>query len=111
MKQAAIYCRVGDVERDQHSLNLQEASCRDYCEQHEYRVAVIKRELASGAGQSRPQLREIEAFARTGEIDVVVIQASDQLSVTPDGIAFWERVFGRWGATVEFVQGGAASGR
>jgi DNA invertase Pin-like site-specific DNA recombinase len=106
MKRAAIYCRVGGVEKaDKRSLDRQEASCRAYCETQEYQIAVIKRELASGAELSRPQLWEIEAFARTGEIEVVVIQESSQLSLTPDGVAFWEGQLGRWGATVEFVQG------
>lgn len=106
MKRAAIYCRVGGVEKaHQRSLDRQEASCRAYCEAQEFQIVVIKRELASGAELSRPQLWEIEAFARTGEIEVVVIQAADQLSLTPDGVAFWEGQLGRWGATVEFVQG------
>jgi DNA invertase Pin-like site-specific DNA recombinase len=106
MKRAAIYCSVGGVGKaHQQSLDLQEASCRAYCEAQEYQIVVIKRELASGAKLSRPQLQEIEAFARTGEIEVVVIQAANQLSLTPDGVAFWEGQLGRWGATVEFVQG------
>ena len=106
MKRAAIYCRAGGVGKaHQRSLDLQEVSCRAYCEVQEYQIVAIKHELASGAELSRPQLWEIEAFARTGEIEIVVIQEASRLSLTPDGVAFWQGQLGRWGATVEFVQG------
>jgi hypothetical protein len=95
---------------DQRSLDWQEASCRDSCEAQEYQVLVIKRELASGAELSRLQPWEIEAFARTGEIEVVVIQEPSYLSLTPERRAFWEGQFGRWGTTVEFVQGSQKAG-
>jgi len=80
-RRAAIYVRVSTdrQEQDGTSLDSQEASCRDYCDQQGFTVAEVYREATSGGTMERPQLWRVRDAVRTGTVTDVVFDKVDRL--------------------------------
>lgn len=77
---AAIYCRVSSsIQEDGASLDEQERICREYADREGYQCVAVFRETADGEEIERPQLRQLLAAARRGDISVVVIWKQDRL--------------------------------
>lgn len=64
MKTAVIYCRVSTKEQTQnHSLPVQEKTCREWCDKNAYRVACIFREEGESAKTiNRTEFQKMMAF-------------------------------------------------
>ncbi len=80
-KRAALYCRVStQSQEDNYSLGSQLEQCRAYAEQQGYSVSPehIYREVGSSFSLDRPQLTDLRAALRRGEIDVVVVNTFDR---------------------------------
>lgn len=81
MTRAAIYLRQSVTREDSVSLDLQEAACRAYCEQHGYTVVMVKADPGiSGRTFNRSAVRAVMEAVDAGEVDVVVLWKWSRLS-------------------------------
>jgi len=81
--QAFVYCRVSSEEQanDNHySLENQEKRGRDYCKSKGWRVADIRKDVASGKDANRDGFQELTKTVSSGKADVVIVYRLDRLS-------------------------------
>jgi site-specific DNA recombinase len=81
-KIVAIYCRVSSTsQEDNSSLETQEAACRAFAEERNWRVSAVYREVHTGAELfERAELTQLRDAMRRGEFDVLLVHALDRLS-------------------------------
>ena len=82
-RRAAIYRRVSTAsQEDNYSLSSQLEACQRYAESQGYTVAPERtyHDIASGFSLDRPQLTELRAALRRGEIDAVIVNSYDRWS-------------------------------
>jgi site-specific DNA recombinase len=80
---AFIYCRVSTKEQgtdDHYSLDNQEQRGRDYLKMKKWRLAKLRKDVASGKNDERDGFQELLQCIRDGKIDVVVVYRLDRLS-------------------------------
>lgn len=83
---AMIYCRVsGDGQRDNYSLETQEAACQELCAAEGLTVLAALREVHSGADWDRPIFQDALDYLRRGEAGVFVVHALDRFMRDQDG--------------------------
>jgi site-specific DNA recombinase len=78
-----IYCRVSTREQsteDHYSLDNQEQRCRDYIKMKKWRVAKLRKDVASGKNDERAGFQELLSDIRLQKIDVVTVYRLDRLS-------------------------------
>src|SRR4051812_11207205 len=78
-----VYCRVSTKEQgsDAHySLENQEERARDYIRMKKWRVAKVRKDVASGKDDEREGFQELLTEIREGRIDAVVVYRLDRLS-------------------------------
>src|ERR1035437_2079703 len=81
--QTFIYCRVSSEEQanDNHySLENQETRGRDYCKTKDWRVADIRKDVASGKDTNRDGFQDLVKAIGGGKVDVVIVYRLDRLS-------------------------------
>jgi DNA invertase Pin-like site-specific DNA recombinase len=105
-KRAIIYCRVSaSGQKDNGSLEEQEARCRAWCDEHGYIVLAAHHEVYSGEDVYRPKLDLIRDQVRAGEVDVIVADKVDRFSRADPAITAYVMVEAQqYGCTVEFVE-------
>lgn len=80
MKRAVAYCRVSkDEQAEGLSLDVQEASLRDYAQQKGWGVVAALREHHTSTTLDRPELNRVFDMARRGQFDVLLIAKQDRL--------------------------------
>jgi site-specific DNA recombinase len=83
---AVIYCRVSDGrQRDNYSLETQEAACLELCATEGLTVLAALREVHSGADWDRPIFQDALDHLRRGEAGVIVVHALDRFMRDQDG--------------------------
>jgi len=78
-----IYCRVSTREQsteDHYSLDNQEQRCHDYIKMKKWRVAKVRKDVASGKNDDRAGFKELLSDIRLQKIDVVTVYRLDRLS-------------------------------
>ena len=81
-----IYCRVsGEGQRENSSLETQEASCQELCAAEGLTVLAALREVHSGADWDRPIFQDALDYLRRGEAGVFVVHAYDRFMRDQDG--------------------------
>jgi DNA invertase Pin-like site-specific DNA recombinase len=105
-KRAAIYCRVSDPgQKENGSLEEQEARGRLWCDEHGYAVTSLFHEVYSAEGINRPKLQELQEQVRLGHIDVIVVDKVDRFSRADPAITAYVMVEAKqYGCDVEFVE-------
>jgi site-specific DNA recombinase len=105
-KRAIIYCRVSSPgQKDNGSLEEQEARCRKWCEEHGYQIIAMYHEIYSGEDVDRPKLEIARDQVRNGEVDVIVVDKVDRFSRADPAITAHVMVDAeQYGCTVEFVE-------
>lgn len=84
MKRTAIYARVSsDEQANNFSLSSQVAAAKRYAETNELNVVDVLREDESGMTLDRPELDQLRAAIRQGELDAIIVHASDRLTRNP----------------------------
>ena len=81
--QCFAYCRVSSEEQasDNHySLANQEQKARDYAKLKGWRVAEVRKDVASGRNVERDGYRDLLAAIRSGCVDCVLVYRLDRLS-------------------------------
>ena len=105
---AGLYLRVSTEQQAQGtSLETQEAECRAEAVRLEYQVVdeAVVWEHYSGAYVDRPGLSQLQAIARSGAIDAVVVHAPDRLSRNPLDLLNIVKSLGDCSVRVIFVHG------
>jgi len=105
-KRALIYCRVSSPgQKENGSLEEQEARCRVWCAEHGYEVFAVYHEVYSGEDVDRPQLEALMAEVKAGRADAIVADKVDRFSRADPAITAYVMVEAeQYGATVEFVE-------
>lgn len=78
-----IYCRVSSEEQanDNHySLENQETRGRDYCKSRDWRVADIRKDVASGKDAHRDGFQDLRNAVESEKAQVVIVYRLDRLS-------------------------------
>ena len=78
-----IYCRVSTREQsteDHYSLDNQEQRCHDYIKMKKWRIAKVRKDVASGKNDERAGFQELLSDIRLQKIDVVTVYRLDRLS-------------------------------
>lgn len=104
---AAIYCRVSSPgQKENGSLEEQEARGRAWCADHGYNVLEPPyREVYSGEDIDRPLLEQLRDEVRAGRVDVIVADKVDRFSRADPAITAYVMVEAeQYGAKVEFVE-------
>jgi site-specific DNA recombinase len=81
--QAFIYCRVSSDEQanDNHySLENQETKGREHCKSRDWRIADIRKDVASGKDAHRDGFQDLIKAINSEKIDVVIVYRLDRLS-------------------------------
>ncbi len=103
---AAIYCRVSTAKQEDEgtSLETQEAACRALAADRGYAVAMVYREVFTGAElYARPLLTAARQAIRTGVADVLLCYAVDRLARKQAHVAIVAEEVEQAGARLEFV--------
>lgn len=105
-KRAIIYCRVSSPgQKENGSLEEQEARCRAWCQEHGYEIIAIYHEIYSGEDIERPRLAEVRDEIRAGRVDVVIADKVDRFSRADPAITAYVMVEAQqYGCSVEFVE-------
>jgi site-specific DNA recombinase len=105
-RRAIIYCRVSSPrQKDNGSLEEQEARGRAWCIEHGYHVIDVYHEIFTGEDIDRPQLEEIRSEVRAGRVDVIVADKVDRFSRADPAITAYIMVEAQqYGCAVEFVE-------
>src|SRR5690348_11701092 len=78
---AVLYLRQSISHDDSISLELQEASCRAYCQQQGYQVVAVESDPGiSGRTWKRPAVNRVMQLIEDGGADVVVLWKWSRLS-------------------------------
>lgn len=80
---AAIYVRVSTKEQAERGYSIQEQikACRNYCDQHNWKVVRIHKENGvSGKNIDRPKLQLLFNDAEEEQFDIIVFWRSDRLT-------------------------------
>jgi site-specific DNA recombinase len=80
---AFIYCRVSTKEQSSeahYSLDNQEERARDYLRMKKWRVAKVRKDVASGKSDEREGFQELLTEIREGRVEAVVVYRLDRLS-------------------------------
>lgn len=104
---AAIYCRVSTPgQKENGSLEEQEARCRVWCADHGYSVLEPPyREVYSGEDIDRPLLEQLRDEMRAGRVDVIITDKVDRFSRADPAITAYVMVEAeQFGAKVGFVE-------
>ena len=104
---AALYSRVSSCgQKENGSLEEQEARCRAWCADHGYIVIEPPyREVYSGEDIDRPMLELLRDEVRAGRVDVIVADKVDRFSRADPAITAYIIVEAEHhGAKVEFVE-------
>lgn len=104
---AALYCRVSSPgQKENGSLEEQEARCRAWCADHGYTVLEPPyREVYSGEDIDRPLLEQLRDEVRAGRVDVIITDKVDRFSRADPAITAYVMVEAeQYGAKVEFVE-------
>ncbi|HEX9037704.1 MAG TPA: recombinase family protein [Ktedonobacterales bacterium] len=103
---AIIYCRVSSPgQKENGSLEEQEARGRNWCEEHHYHVVGVYHEIYSGEDIDRPRLDDVRSEIRVGNVDVVVADKVDRFSRADPAITAYVMVEAQqYGCAIEFVE-------
>lgn len=113
---AVLYLRQSISHDDSISLELQEASCRAYCQQQGYQVAAVESDPGiSGRTWKRPAVNRVMQMVEDGQADVVVLWKWSRLSRSRRDWALAvdraDVAGGRIESSTEAVDIGTATGR
>ena len=105
---AAVYVRVSTAgqEAEGTSLDSQEAYCRQHAATQGYDVAEghVYREVFTGTELwDRPRLNQLRGAIRAGDVDALIVHATDRLSRDPVHLAILAEECERYRAELLFV--------
>jgi site-specific DNA recombinase len=103
---AAVYVRVSSARQEAEgtSLDSQESYCREHAAAHGYDVAEVYREVFTGTELwDRPRLNQLRGAIRAGDVDALIVHATDRLSRDPIHLAILAEECERHGAELLFV--------